>query len=135
MEGLPATARQVETVIGRGASWAEAIEDVGWAEGDVLVVGSSELGPVAQVFLGSRATKILRHSPVPVVWSSPPRAGPRSWPTRSATEGLTMHEVDQTTEQMVRSVLAYAENRLRMNPVPLDRARCPPTSSTSGWTG
>lgn len=32
-----------------------------------------------------------------------------------------MHEVDQTTEQMVRSVLAYAENRLRMSPVPLDR--------------
>ena len=31
-----------------------------------------------------------------------------------------MHEVDQTTEQMVRSVLAYAENRLRMNPVPFD---------------
>ena len=31
--------------------------------------GQSELelpGPVAQVFLGSRATKILRHSPVPV---------------------------------------------------------------------
>jgi len=33
-----------------------------------------------------------------------------------------MHEVDQTTEQMVRSVLAYAENRLRMDPVPLDKA-------------
>jgi glutamate/tyrosine decarboxylase-like PLP-dependent enzyme len=33
-----------------------------------------------------------------------------------------MHEVDQTTEEMVRSVLAYAENRLRMDPVPLDRA-------------
>jgi glutamate/tyrosine decarboxylase-like PLP-dependent enzyme len=32
-----------------------------------------------------------------------------------------MHQVDQTTEQMVRSVLAYAENRLRMNPVPLDK--------------
>ena len=32
-----------------------------------------------------------------------------------------MHSVDQTTEQMVRSVLAYAENRLRMTPVPLDR--------------
>jgi len=32
--------------------------------------GRSELelpGPVEQVFLGSRATKILRHSPVPVV--------------------------------------------------------------------
>ena len=32
-----------------------------------------------------------------------------------------MHQVDQTTEQMVRSVLAYAQNRLRMDPVPLDK--------------
>jgi aromatic-L-amino-acid decarboxylase len=34
---------------------------------------------------------------------------------------MGMHDVDQTTERMVRSVLAYAENRLRMNPVPLDK--------------
>ena len=33
-----------------------------------------------------------------------------------------MHQVDQTTDQMVRSVLAHAENRLRMDPVPLDMA-------------
>ncbi len=33
---------------------------------------------------------------------------------------MGMHRVDQTTEQMIRSVLAYAENRLRMDPVPLD---------------
>ena len=33
-----------------------------------------------------------------------------------------MHQVDQTTDQMVRSVLAHAENRLRMDPVPLDKA-------------
>jgi aromatic-L-amino-acid/L-tryptophan decarboxylase len=32
-----------------------------------------------------------------------------------------MHAVDATTEQMIRSVLAYAENRLRLDPVPLDR--------------
>jgi aromatic-L-amino-acid/L-tryptophan decarboxylase len=31
-----------------------------------------------------------------------------------------MHSVDPTTEQMIRSVLAYAENRLRLDPVPLD---------------
>ena len=31
-----------------------------------------------------------------------------------------MHSVDPTTESMIRSVLAYAENRLRLNPVPLD---------------
>jgi nucleotide-binding universal stress UspA family protein len=36
-------------------------------DGDVLVVGSSALGPLAQVFLGSRAAKVVRHSPVPVV--------------------------------------------------------------------
>jgi len=31
-----------------------------------------------------------------------------------------MHSVDPTTESMIRSVLAYAENRLQLNPVPLD---------------
>ena len=33
----------------------------------MLVVGSSAVGPVARVFLGSRASKIVRNSPVPVV--------------------------------------------------------------------
>ena len=42
--------------------------------------------------------------------------------TKNPKKGSSpMHEVDQTTEQMVRSVLAYAENRLRMDPVPLDK--------------
>lgn len=67
VEGLATAPRDVEMVIGHGQSWGEALDDLRWAEGDVLVMGSSELGPVAQVFLGSRATKILRSSPVPVV--------------------------------------------------------------------
>lgn len=58
---------KLEIVIGRGRDWGQAIDDVGWGEGDVLVVGSSTGGPFAQIFLGSRAAKILRHSPVPVV--------------------------------------------------------------------
>ena len=33
----------------------------------MLVVGSSTIGPVARVFLGSRGAKIVRDSPVPVV--------------------------------------------------------------------
>lgn len=33
----------------------------------MLVVGSSASGPIARVVLGSQATKIVRHSPVPVV--------------------------------------------------------------------
>ncbi|MGL5825416.1 MAG: pyridoxal phosphate-dependent decarboxylase family protein [Nocardioides sp.] len=36
---------------------------------------------------------------------------------------MGMHRVDQTTEQMIRSVLAYAENRVRMEPVPLDEGK------------
>jgi nucleotide-binding universal stress UspA family protein len=59
--------RDLEFVVGQGEDWGEALEDVPWHERDVLVVGSSSVGPLAQVFLGSRSTKIVRHSPVPVV--------------------------------------------------------------------
>jgi nucleotide-binding universal stress UspA family protein len=67
VEDLPAVPRELETAIGRGESWEEALEDIEWEDGDVLVVGSSTIGPVARVFLGSRGAKIVRHSPVPVV--------------------------------------------------------------------
>jgi nucleotide-binding universal stress UspA family protein len=67
VEDLPAHPAQLDCVVGVGESWDEALEEVDWDEGDVLVVGSSSVGPIAQVFLGSRATKIIRHSPVPVV--------------------------------------------------------------------
>lgn len=67
VEGLADVPVDVETVIGYGQSWEDALEDIVWNDRDVLVVGSSELGPVAQVFIGSRASKIVRHSPVPVV--------------------------------------------------------------------
>jgi nucleotide-binding universal stress UspA family protein len=62
-----AVAPDAECAIGVGEDWGEALEDVDWRDGDVLVVGSSSIGPLARVFLGSRATKIVRHSPVPVV--------------------------------------------------------------------
>jgi nucleotide-binding universal stress UspA family protein len=64
---LPAVPRDLEAALGRGTSWDDALEDVEWEDGDVLVVGSSASGPIARVFLGSRASKIVRHSPVPVV--------------------------------------------------------------------
>ena len=59
----PAVPTELETVVGHGESWDEALEDVEWDDGDVLVVGSSSIGPVARVFLGSRATKIVRTRP------------------------------------------------------------------------
>lgn len=64
---LPDVPGEMDAVLGQGYSWPEAIDDAGWTDGDVLVVGSSRGGPVARVFLGSRSSKILRNAPVPVV--------------------------------------------------------------------
>ena len=50
-----------------GERWAKAVGSYEWKEGDLLVVGSSEHGSLARVFLGSTATRIIRHSPVPVI--------------------------------------------------------------------
>jgi aromatic-L-amino-acid/L-tryptophan decarboxylase len=46
-----------------------------------------------------------------------------------------MHSVDGTTEAMIRSVLAYAENRLRMNPVPLDSGSKDPAELDAALKG
>ena len=50
-----------------GESWAEALATVSWRAGDLMVVGSSRTHPLANVFLGSSASKIARNSPVPVL--------------------------------------------------------------------
>jgi nucleotide-binding universal stress UspA family protein len=57
----------VDVVIGTGTEWREAVDDIAWEPGDVLVLGSGAAGPLAQVFLGTAASKILRHAPVPVM--------------------------------------------------------------------
>jgi nucleotide-binding universal stress UspA family protein len=56
----------VGLVLGHGSSWAEALHDVPWTDGDLLVVGITS-GPLGRFFLGSHAAKIVRNSPVPVV--------------------------------------------------------------------
>ena len=58
---------EVEASVVSGRDWEEALDSLLWEEGEVLVVGSSRLGPVARVFLGSNSTKIVRSSPVPVL--------------------------------------------------------------------
>lgn len=57
----------VEVVVGSGHDWREAVESVSWEAGDMLLLGSGAAGQAAQVFLGSAASKILRHAPVPVM--------------------------------------------------------------------
>lgn len=58
---------KIETGVAVGSTWAQALDDTGWEPHELLAIGSSSLGPIARVFLGSRATKIVRESPVPVV--------------------------------------------------------------------
>jgi nucleotide-binding universal stress UspA family protein len=57
----------VEAGVISGRNWEDALDSLPWEQGEVLVVGSSRLGPVARVFLGSNSTKIVRSSPVPVL--------------------------------------------------------------------
>lgn len=53
--------------LARGTNWAYALASVDWTDGDVLVVGSSRTHLLANVFLGSGGSKIVRNSPVPVI--------------------------------------------------------------------
>lgn len=55
------------TVIATGGGWAESMASIDWEPQELLALGSSTLGPLRRVFLGSRATKLIRHSPVPVL--------------------------------------------------------------------
>lgn len=50
-----------------GNGWDQALDAAEWQDGDILALGTSPRGDMARVFLGSRGTKILRHSPVPVL--------------------------------------------------------------------
>ena len=58
-------ATRVDSVVGRGTSWAEALADISWDDGEVLAIGTSS-SAISQFFLGSHASKIVRSSSVPV---------------------------------------------------------------------
>ncbi|MDT5211376.1 MAG: hypothetical protein QOF67_3791 [Mycobacterium sp.] len=53
--------------VATGNGWDDALDAVDWQDGDLLAIGTSPVGGIARVFLGSRGSKILRHSPVPVL--------------------------------------------------------------------
>lgn len=57
----------VETAVAQGRSWGAAFDQVEWGRDEVLVVGSSSSSIVERIFLGSSGSKLVRHSPVPVV--------------------------------------------------------------------
>jgi nucleotide-binding universal stress UspA family protein len=55
----------LQVVTGNG--WDQALDAADWQEGELLALGTSPASGIARVFLGSRGSKILRHSPVPVL--------------------------------------------------------------------
>ena len=57
----------VELEVVTGDGWDEALDAVDWLDGEILAIGTTPAGVVARVFLGERGSKILRHSPVPVL--------------------------------------------------------------------
>lgn len=59
-------ADEVQAAIGEGDDVAAAVEDLHWAEGDLLICASSEDAPVHRVFLGETAFKMVRAAPCPV---------------------------------------------------------------------
>ncbi|MET0468081.1 MAG: universal stress protein [Aeromicrobium sp.] len=78
-EGIRARAPEVKvttTQVTTAERWSLALESFEWRPGDLLAVGSSRHGPVARVFIGSTATRIVNHSPVPVMLL--PRPGARA---------------------------------------------------------
>lgn len=57
----------VETLVVNGIGWDHALDAADWQDGELLALGTSPRAEIARVFLGSRGTKIMRHSPVPVL--------------------------------------------------------------------
>lgn len=57
----------IEVEVGTGPDWKSALSSIEWKHPEVMMLGSSGLGALKRVSLGSHATRILQNSPVPVV--------------------------------------------------------------------
>jgi nucleotide-binding universal stress UspA family protein len=58
---------KTEVVVAQGRSIEEAVDRLGWEDGEVLLIGSSRLATSRSIFLGSTANRILRALPVPMI--------------------------------------------------------------------
>ena len=53
--------------VASGRTLKKAAQDVDWAPGGLLLIGSSRLAQGRQTFLGTTAARLLKHVPVPMV--------------------------------------------------------------------
>ncbi|GAA1556372.1 universal stress protein [Brevibacterium picturae] len=58
---------ETDVAIGTGPDWTSALTAVQWEDPEAMMLGSSGLGALKRVSLGSHAMRILQHSPVPIV--------------------------------------------------------------------
>lgn len=65
IDGVVGDDVDLQVVTGNG--WDQALDAAEWLDGEILALGTSPQGAIARVFLGSKGTKIVRHSPVPVL--------------------------------------------------------------------
>ena len=56
-----------EASVARGESIEDAVADLDWQPGELVLVGSSRLAQPRRLFLGSTAAKMLRELPVPMI--------------------------------------------------------------------
>ncbi|MET3920286.1 universal stress protein [Arthrobacter sp. UYEF20] len=63
---LPA-GHTVNVEVAHGRTIEEAIDDLEWDDGEIMIVGSSRLAEKNKLFIGSTANKVLRALPVPMV--------------------------------------------------------------------
>lgn len=65
--GTTLTASLIRTEVARGPDAARALAGVDWSPGELLVICSSDSGPIRRVFMGEMSLKILRAAPCPTV--------------------------------------------------------------------
>lgn len=58
---------EVDIVVGHGRSIEDAVDELDWDKGEILLIGSSRLAQNKSIFLGTTANRILRALPVPMI--------------------------------------------------------------------
>ncbi|HTX93398.1 MAG TPA: universal stress protein [Mycobacterium sp.] len=67
LKTMKVVSQDVALQVVTGRSWKEALEKADWQEGEILALGTRPRGDIRRVFLGSRSSKIIRETPVPVL--------------------------------------------------------------------
>lgn len=58
---------EIDVVVGHGRTIEDAVDNLDWKKGEILLIGSSRLAQNKSIFLGATANRILRALPVPMI--------------------------------------------------------------------